>query len=162
MVYFLGFYKYTMLHWYNIWLKNWHYFKCLNCVEIQKHFVVIGVCGDSCYPAGGSRERIQTVEVVVMAAMVPMGIDFWASRRSPERLEPAMIPEQIVEKQTLSRSRRFTHTHTHTQINAARVRSSRISIHSFNMQNTDSEASGIVNDTRNVIQKSKTNITLHP
>lgn len=27
-----------------------------------------------------------------MAAMVPMGIDFWASRRSPERLEPAMIP----------------------------------------------------------------------
>lgn len=35
-----------------------------------------------------------------MAAMVPMGIDFWASRRSPERLEPAMIPEQIVKKQT--------------------------------------------------------------
>lgn len=31
-----------------------------------------------------------------MAAMVPMGIDFWASRRSPERLDPAMIPEQKV------------------------------------------------------------------
>lgn len=30
-----------------------------------------------------------------MAAMVPMGMDFWASRRSPERLEPAMIPEEI-------------------------------------------------------------------
>lgn len=28
-----------------------------------------------------------------MAAIVPMGIDFWASRRSPERFEPAMIPE---------------------------------------------------------------------
>ena len=27
-----------------------------------------------------------------MAAIVPMGIDFWASRRSPERLEPAIIP----------------------------------------------------------------------
>lgn len=36
--------------------------------------------------------RIHTVEVVVMAAMVPIGMDFWASRRSPERFEPAMIP----------------------------------------------------------------------
>lgn len=40
----------------------------------------------------------------MMAAMVPMGIDFWASRRSPERLEPAMIPEEIGEVQTVSRS----------------------------------------------------------
>lgn len=31
-------------------------------------------------------------EVVAMARMVPMGIDFWASRKSPERLEPAMMP----------------------------------------------------------------------
>lgn len=54
-------------------------------------------------PAGGSVERIQTVEVVVMAAMVPMGIDFWASRRSPERLEPAMIPEQAVRKKKSGR-----------------------------------------------------------
>ena len=46
-------------------------------------------------PVGGGNERIQTREVVVMAAMVPMGIDFWASRRSPERLEPAMIPKQV-------------------------------------------------------------------
>lgn len=36
--------------------------------------------------------RIQTAEVVAMAKMVPVGIDFWASRRSPERLEPAMMP----------------------------------------------------------------------
>lgn len=27
-----------------------------------------------------------------MASMVPVGMDFWASRRSPERLEPAMMP----------------------------------------------------------------------
>lgn len=27
-----------------------------------------------------------------MARMVPVGIDFWASRRSPDLLEPAMIP----------------------------------------------------------------------
>lgn len=38
------------------------------------------------------QHRIQTAEVVAMARMVPVGIDFWASRRSPERLEPAMIP----------------------------------------------------------------------
>lgn len=37
-------------------------------------------------------------EVVPMAMMVPMGIDFWASRKSPERLEPAMIPGGAVEK----------------------------------------------------------------
>lgn len=27
-----------------------------------------------------------------MARMVPVGMDFWASRRSPERLDPAMMP----------------------------------------------------------------------
>lgn len=32
------------------------------------------------------------MDVVVIAAIVPIGIDFWASRRSPDRLEPAMIP----------------------------------------------------------------------
>lgn len=37
-------------------------------------------------------QRIQMMEVVVMASMVPMGMDFWASRRSPERFDPAMIP----------------------------------------------------------------------
>ena len=30
--------------------------------------------------------------VVAMAIMVPVGIDFCASLRSPERFEPAMIP----------------------------------------------------------------------
>lgn len=42
--------------------------------------------------APAQQHRIQTAEVVAMARMVPVGIDFWASRRSPERLEPAMIP----------------------------------------------------------------------
>lgn len=78
----------------------------------NKNIFVIGLFSDQCSPAGGSSKKIQTAEVVVMAAMVPTGIDFWASRRSPERLEPAMIPEQIVERQTLSRSRRF---YAHTQ-----------------------------------------------
>lgn len=41
-----------------------------------------------------------------MAAMVPMGMDFWASRRSPERLEPAMIPEEIIATVTQVKSRR--------------------------------------------------------
>ena len=30
--------------------------------------------------------------VVIIAAMVPIGMDFCASLRSPERLEPAIIP----------------------------------------------------------------------
>lgn len=37
-------------------------------------------------------ERIQTKEVVRMARIVPMGIDFWASFRSPDLFDPAMIP----------------------------------------------------------------------
>ena len=37
--------------------------------------------------------RIQMKEVVRTAMMVPMGMDLWASRRSPDRLEPAMIPK---------------------------------------------------------------------
>ena len=37
--------------------------------------------------------RIQTAEVVRMAATVPVGIDFCASAKSPDRLEPAMMPE---------------------------------------------------------------------
>ncbi len=37
-----------------------------------------------------------TVEVVTMAMMVPIGMDFWASARSPERLEPAIIPAWII------------------------------------------------------------------
>lgn len=45
--------------------------------------------------------RIQMNEVVRMAIMVPTGMDLWASLRSPDLLEPAMIPE-------------ISHTHTHT------------------------------------------------
>lgn len=33
------------------------------------------------------------MEVVAIARMVPMGMDFWASRKSPDRFEPAMIPK---------------------------------------------------------------------
>lgn len=40
------------------------------------------------------KKRIQTRVVVVIAKMVPMGMDFWASRRSPDLLEPAMMPSK--------------------------------------------------------------------
>lgn len=33
-------------------------------------------------------------DVVTMAMMVPVGIDFWASLRSPDRFEPAMMPAE--------------------------------------------------------------------
>lgn len=41
-----------------------------------------------------SAPRIQIKDVVTMAMMVPVGIDFWASLRSPDRFEPAMIPTE--------------------------------------------------------------------
>lgn len=74
--------------------------------------IKIALSCDHFPPAGGSGERIQTVEVVVMAAMVPMGIDFWASRRSPERLEPAMIPEQVIRKKSDRREQGNETSHT--------------------------------------------------
>ena len=40
-------------------------------------------------------EKIQTKEVVPMAAIVPIGIDFWASFRFPERFDPAIIPGEM-------------------------------------------------------------------
>lgn len=43
-------------------------------------------------PPPDSLARIQMRDVVTMARMVPVGIDFCASLRSPERLDPAMIP----------------------------------------------------------------------
>lgn len=46
-----------------------------------------------CNFAAVSGERIQIKEVVAIARMVPIGMDFWASLRSPERFEPAMIPK---------------------------------------------------------------------
>ena len=33
-----------------------------------------------------------TVDVVMMAIIVPIGIDFCGSAKSPERFEPAIIP----------------------------------------------------------------------
>lgn len=41
---------------------------------------------------GACTGRIHIKLVVRMAAMVPMGMDFCASFRSPERFEPAMMP----------------------------------------------------------------------
>lgn len=38
--------------------------------------------------------RIQMKEVVRIAIMVPTGIDLWASLRSPDLLEPAIIPKR--------------------------------------------------------------------
>lgn len=50
--------------------------------------------------------RIQMMEVVTIARMVPTGIDFWASRRSPDRFEPAIMPggcwhEKIIKSEFL-------------------------------------------------------------
>lgn len=39
-----------------------------------------------------------------MARMVPVGMDFWASRRSPERLEPAMMPGEREDSATVGRA----------------------------------------------------------
>lgn len=36
------------------------------------------------------------MEVVTMAMMVPIGIDLWASLRSPDRFDPAMIPTKNI------------------------------------------------------------------
>lgn len=45
----------------------------------------------SCPPNTGP-PRIQMKDVVTMARMVPVGMDFCASLRSPDRFEPAMMP----------------------------------------------------------------------
>lgn len=37
-------------------------------------------------------------DVVNCAARVPVGIDFWASAKSPDLLEPAKIPTKITKK----------------------------------------------------------------
>lgn len=39
-------------------------------------------------------QRIQIKEVVEIAKIVPVGIDFWASLRSPDLFEPAIIPKE--------------------------------------------------------------------
>lgn len=38
-------------------------------------------------------KRIQTSDVVTIARIVPTGMDFCASFRSPDLFEPAMMPE---------------------------------------------------------------------
>lgn len=37
-------------------------------------------------------------EVVRIAMIVPMGMDLWASRRSPDLFEPAIIPERQTDR----------------------------------------------------------------
>lgn len=49
--------------------------------------------------------RIQMKEVVRIANMVPNGMDLWASLRSPDLLDPAIIPEI-----------KHKHTHAHTGV----------------------------------------------
>lgn len=44
-----------------------------------------------------------------MARMVPVGMDFWASRRSPERLEPAMMPGGKRDSATVGRATALAH-----------------------------------------------------
>ena len=46
-------------------------------------------------------------EVVSIAIMVPIGIDLWASLRSPDLLEPAIIPE--IKHNTHTHARTCTH-----------------------------------------------------
>ena len=40
-----------------------------------------------------SKKRMQTNEVVPIAAIVPIGIDFDASARSPDLFDPAIMPK---------------------------------------------------------------------
>lgn len=60
--------------------------------------------------------RIQTSEVVVIAKIVPTGMDFWASRRSPDLLEPAMIPTNKKEIEELKSKLKHTLVKLHPQL----------------------------------------------
>lgn len=46
----------------------------------------------STVPANSNTDDKYTILVVNMAQIVPMGILFWASAKSPERFDPAIIP----------------------------------------------------------------------
>ena len=46
----------------------------------------------STVPAKRITDDKYTVDVVKMAQIVPIGIDFWASAKSPERFDPAIMP----------------------------------------------------------------------
>lgn len=48
----------------------------------------------STVPANSKTHERYTVDVVRIAQIVPIGMDFCASARSPDRFEPAIIPEQ--------------------------------------------------------------------
>lgn len=50
----------------------------------------------STVPAKSSTEERYTKDVVRIAQMVPIGMLFCASAKSPERLDPAMIPEIFI------------------------------------------------------------------
>ena len=66
-------------------------------------------CGAVRSVCGGVKDvmtRIHNIDVVSVARMVPVGMDFCASFRSPDLLEPAIIPERNAlseENQTPSR-----------------------------------------------------------
>lgn len=47
----------------------------------------------STVPANNNTADKYTVDVVRMAHIVPIGIDFWASAKSPDLLDPAIIPK---------------------------------------------------------------------
>lgn len=52
-------------------------------------------------------------DVVTMARMVPVGMDFWASLRSPERLDPAMIPAEQTGVSVTGNSEDAAHRKSH-------------------------------------------------
>lgn len=56
--------------------------------QVTWSFIWVTTCQDSTH-----FKRIQTSDVVTMARIVPTGMDFCASLRSPDLFEPAMIPE---------------------------------------------------------------------
>lgn len=57
----------------------------------------------STVPANSNTDDRYTVLVVKMAQIVPMGILFWASAKSPERFDPAIIPVTDGKKIPMSR-----------------------------------------------------------
>lgn len=50
----------------------------------------------STVPAKSRTADKYTVDVVRIAQIVPIGMDFCASAKSPERFEPAIIPARMV------------------------------------------------------------------
>ena len=68
----------------------------LMMLMLVSNFFLIVYCVYNVFVAQTLRKslwRIQMKEVVRIAIMVPIGMDLWASLRSPDLLEPAIIPE---------------------------------------------------------------------